>query len=148
MNGGAIINPLQGLSEFTILFGDEKVRNKVYNYLVLEARVLADVVVGGLAVHVVPEVVPGPGEEEVMVLVHGEAVLVIWLSNFNHDMGDMWDSCGRTGQTASLVFTVIMSGRPGISGKELLSCTRARTACNYLLSTQIVSEFCRYDFKL
>ena len=69
-----------------ILFGDEKVRNKVYNYLVLEARVLADVVVGGLAVHVVPEVVPGPGEEEVMVLVHGEAVLGIWLSNFNHDI--------------------------------------------------------------
>ena len=27
MNGGAIINPLQGLSEFTILFGDEKVRH-------------------------------------------------------------------------------------------------------------------------
>ena len=76
MNGGAIINPLQGLSEFTILFGDEKVRNKVYNYLVLEARVLADVVVGGLAVHVVPEVVPGPGEEGVVVLPHGEAVLV------------------------------------------------------------------------
>ena len=89
MNGGASLNPLQGLSEFTILFGDEKVRHKVYNYLVLEARVLADVVVSGLAVHVVPEVVPGPGEEEVMVLVHGEAVLVIWLSNFNHDMGDM-----------------------------------------------------------
>merc|ERR1712079_73171 len=42
----------------------------------LEAGVLADVVVGGLAVHVVPEVVPGPGEEEVVVFVHCEAVLV------------------------------------------------------------------------
>ena len=47
----------------------------MYNYLVLEAGVLADVVVGGLAVHVVPEVVPGPGEEEVVVFVHCEAVL-------------------------------------------------------------------------
>ena len=67
--------------------------------------------VSGLAVHVVPEVVPGPGEEEVMVLVHGEAVLVIWLST-------RCGRHGRAGQTASLVFTVIMSGRPGISGKE------------------------------
>ena len=80
------INLLQVLSEFTILFGDEKVSHKVYNYLVLEAGVLADVVVGGLAVHVVPEVVPGPGEEEVVVFVHCEAVLWMWLSNFNHDI--------------------------------------------------------------
>ena len=53
------------------------------------ASCLADVVTDRVTAHVVPEVVPGPGEEEVMVLVHGEAVLVIWLSNFNHDMGDM-----------------------------------------------------------
>ena len=34
----------------------------------------------------------------------------------------MEDYDGRPGQTASLVFTVIMSGRVGISAIELLSC--------------------------
>ena len=32
------------------------------------------------------------------------------------------ESDGRGQQTASLVFTAIMSGRVGISGRELLSC--------------------------
>ena len=82
MNGGAIINPLQGLSEFTILFGDEKVRHKVYNYLVLEARVLADVVVSGLAVHVVPEVVPVE-VEGVVDLHHAHAVLSVVVVGFS-----------------------------------------------------------------
>ena len=40
------------------------------------ASCLADVVADRVAAHVVPEVVPGPGEEGVVVLPHGEAVLV------------------------------------------------------------------------
>ena len=49
----------------------------MYNCLVLEAGVLADVVVGGLAVHVVPEVVPPHGDQGVVVLQHGQAVLPV-----------------------------------------------------------------------
>ena len=40
------------------------------------ASCLADVVADRVTAHVVPEVVPGPGEEGVVVLPHGEAVLV------------------------------------------------------------------------
>ena len=49
----------------------------------------------------------------------------------------------RGQQTGSLMFTAILSGRVGISGRELLSCAEQLA----IIYSQL-SEFCRYYLKL
>ena len=52
----------------------------------------------------------------------------------------------RGQQTASLVFTAILSGRVGNSARELLSCAEQLA----IIYSQLImfSEFCRYYLKL